>query len=210
MYEQRIGYLYGYYSEDPNYPEGVRVNIEAIYEPPQVGDIKGVNELKDPKRHIVDMVAAGLGLERVGWIFTTKDSDITLTCEQLRKAAKLQQEHSFQHPLGFKVSKFVTVVVQPNSFGEIETKVYMVSEIGQELERDNCLAINPDKPNMVCPRVAGENEIVPPFLRQGTQVKEFEPEFLLVKLEQGQPKHDRDYGILKIHQPELYRGGKKG
>ena len=57
------------------------MNIEAIYEPPQVGDIKGVNELKDPKRHIVDMVAAGLGLERVGWIFTTKDSDITLTCE---------------------------------------------------------------------------------------------------------------------------------
>jgi nuclear protein localization family protein 4 len=31
--EQRMGWLYGYYSEDPNYPEGVRVNVEAIYEP---------------------------------------------------------------------------------------------------------------------------------------------------------------------------------
>ena len=31
--EQRMAWLYGYYSEDPNYPEGVRVNIEAIYEP---------------------------------------------------------------------------------------------------------------------------------------------------------------------------------
>jgi hypothetical protein len=31
--EQRRAWLYGYYSEDPNYPEGVRVNIEAIYEP---------------------------------------------------------------------------------------------------------------------------------------------------------------------------------
>ena len=32
--EQRVAYLYGYYSEDPNYPEGVRVNVEAIYDPP--------------------------------------------------------------------------------------------------------------------------------------------------------------------------------
>jgi nuclear protein localization protein 4 homolog len=65
--------LYGYYSEDPNYPEGVRVNVEAIYEPPQIGDINGCTELEDPKRHIVDMIAAGLGLERIGWIFTKID-----------------------------------------------------------------------------------------------------------------------------------------
>jgi nuclear protein localization protein 4 homolog len=71
--EQRIAYLYGYYSEDPNYPEGVRVNVEAIYEPPQIGDVNGATELADPKRHIVDMVAAGLGLERIGWIFTKID-----------------------------------------------------------------------------------------------------------------------------------------
>jgi nuclear protein localization family protein 4 len=42
-----MAWLYGYYSEDPNYPEGVRVNIEVIYEPPQVGEINGVNELED-------------------------------------------------------------------------------------------------------------------------------------------------------------------
>jgi nuclear protein localization protein 4 homolog len=34
MYEQRIAWLYGYYSEDPNFKDGVRVNVEAIYEPP--------------------------------------------------------------------------------------------------------------------------------------------------------------------------------
>ena len=43
-----MAYLYGYYSEDPNYPEGVRVNIEALYEPPQFGDNSGFNELEDP------------------------------------------------------------------------------------------------------------------------------------------------------------------
>lgn len=31
--EQRVGYLYGYYAEDPNYKGGIRVIVEAIYEP---------------------------------------------------------------------------------------------------------------------------------------------------------------------------------
>jgi len=29
-----VGYLYGYYAEDPVYNKGVRAIIEAIYEPP--------------------------------------------------------------------------------------------------------------------------------------------------------------------------------
>jgi len=29
-----MGFLYGYYAEDPNYKGGVRAIIEAIYEPP--------------------------------------------------------------------------------------------------------------------------------------------------------------------------------
>jgi nuclear protein localization family protein 4 len=71
--------------------------------------------------------------------------------------------------------------------------------MGQQLERDNCLETNPERPKMIFPRVAGDNEIVPPFLTQGKTVKEFEPEFLMVKLEQGEPKHNNDYNILKIH-----------
>ena len=42
-----MAWLYGYYSEDPNYPEGVRVNVEAVYEPPQIGEINGVQTLDD-------------------------------------------------------------------------------------------------------------------------------------------------------------------
>ena len=71
--EQRIGYLYGYFSEDPNYPEGVRVNIEAIYDPPQINEMDGFVELDDPNLHKVDMIASALGLERVGQIFTKID-----------------------------------------------------------------------------------------------------------------------------------------
>jgi nuclear protein localization family protein 4 len=66
-------HLYGYYSEDPNYPEGIRCNVEALYDPPQVGDTSNIMELPDPKRHIVDMIAAALGLEHVGMMFTKLD-----------------------------------------------------------------------------------------------------------------------------------------
>lgn len=71
--EQRMAYLYGYYSEDPNFPEGVRANVEAIYEPPQLGEMHGFQELEDQKGHIVDMIASACGLEKIGWIFTKID-----------------------------------------------------------------------------------------------------------------------------------------
>ena len=64
---QKFGFLYGYYAEDPNYVGGVRAIIEAIYQPPQKGDIGGWEELSDPEERAVDMVAEGLGLEKIGW-----------------------------------------------------------------------------------------------------------------------------------------------
>lgn len=86
-----MGWLYGYYSEDPNFPDGVRVNVEAIYEPPQMGDIKGVQVLDDPFRPTVDIVAASLSLERVGYIFTSLNQEKTiLTNDQVRTIAALQ------------------------------------------------------------------------------------------------------------------------
>jgi len=61
-----MAWLYGYYSEDPNFKDGVRVNIEAIYEPPQIGEMNGVHVLEDPFRNSVDRIAESLSLERVG------------------------------------------------------------------------------------------------------------------------------------------------
>ena len=74
-----MAWLYGYYSEDPNYPEGVRVNVEALYELPQIGEINGVQELDDPNAQKIDMIAEALSLEKVGWIFTSINQDTFLT-----------------------------------------------------------------------------------------------------------------------------------
>jgi nuclear protein localization family protein 4 len=57
-----MAYLYGYYSEDPNFPEGVRVNVEVLYEPPQIGEMGDVIPLEDKNQHIVDMMASALSL----------------------------------------------------------------------------------------------------------------------------------------------------
>ena len=101
-FEQRLGFLYGYYSEDPNYPEGVRVNIEAVYEPPQVGDFNGVQEYDDEFRFTVDRIAEALTLERVGWLFTSQGNDTFLTSHEVRKASRLQEEHVVDHPEGYR------------------------------------------------------------------------------------------------------------
>lgn len=83
-----MAWLYGYYSEDPNYPEGVRVNVEIVYEPPQIGEINGVEPIEDPMISKVDMMAEALSLERVGWIFTSINHDAFLSSQEVRKIAK--------------------------------------------------------------------------------------------------------------------------
>ena len=51
----------------------MRCIVEAIYDPPQVGDTSGQTELKDNRRAAVEQIAASLGLEHVGIIFTKID-----------------------------------------------------------------------------------------------------------------------------------------
>lgn len=87
--EQRMCHLYGYYSEDPNYPEGIRCNVECIYDPPQISDMSGQVELDDPNRHIVDMIASALGFEHVGMMFTKLDQETLLSEKEIRRAAKM-------------------------------------------------------------------------------------------------------------------------
>ena len=93
--EQRVGYLYGYFSEDPNYPQGIRCNVEAIYEPPQISEANGFIELDDPGLHKVEMVANALGLERIGTIFTKMDVETILNADEVKKAAQMQNMYSF-------------------------------------------------------------------------------------------------------------------
>jgi nuclear protein localization family protein 4 len=115
--EQRVGWLYGYYSEDPNYPDGVRVNVEAVYEPPQMGEYGGFHLFDDESESLVDLLAESLSLERVGWVFTSTDHDSFITPDDMKKIAEMQEKFSIKHPEGFRVSKFVSVIIKPAGDG---------------------------------------------------------------------------------------------
>ena len=73
------------------------------------------------------MIASALGLERVGTIFTKVDQDTILTAEEVKTAARSQELYSFDHTIGLKVPKFVTVVVGLKD-DDVEVNCYMVSD----------------------------------------------------------------------------------
>ena len=62
----------------------------------------------------------------------------------------------------------------------------MTSDICQALERDNCFGESTD-PSKLNIRVPTYNEAMPAILREGSGVKEFEVEFMLISLAHGQP-----------------------
>jgi nuclear protein localization family protein 4 len=147
---QRMGYLFGYYSKDPNYPDGVRIIVEALYEPKQIGDNNSVQPLEDNNIGYVDRISDSLSFECVGWIFTsTTGKEIALNSYDIRKAARYQEEYPIIHKSGCKISRFITCVVRPNDLGECEIEAYMVSDMCQAMERDGLFDDSKDPKKMV-------------------------------------------------------------
>ena len=105
------------------------------------------------------------------------------------------------HPLGFKVPKFVTVTLKPEGMdiSNIITSCFMISDQGQALERDSVFGESPD-PNQMRVKEAGLNDMMPNILQENKQVKDFVTDFFIVSLAHGQPAHGKDYAVLKVHE----------
>lgn len=193
---QRVGWMYGYYLEDKNYDEGSRAIIEGIYEPPQdmIGELAQFKP--DPRSSIVDRLADALGIERIGWIFTTLllEDGLLLSPEEILQIAKLQNEHSTDiHFTKYNLSKFVSCAVRPDvALGGLPSlNPFMVSEQCAAMVRDNIVGETTDRRHIVI-RDARKNELIPDFLVEGKPSKKIATDFFVIRINDTAPKkHER-------------------
>uniref|UniRef100_A0A8C6T384 Nuclear protein localization protein 4 homolog n=1 Tax=Neogobius melanostomus TaxID=47308 RepID=A0A8C6T384_9GOBI len=176
---QRMGYLYGRYTEHTDIPLGIRAEVAAIYEPPQVSNQNSLELLEDPKAVAVDEIAAKLGLCKVGWIFTDLVSEDTrigtvrysrnqdsyyLSAEECITAGYFQNQQSNPCRLsrdGHFGSKFVTVVATGGPDNQVHFEGYQVSNQCMALVRDECLLPCKDAPELGYAKESSSEQYVP-------------------------------------------------
>ncbi|XP_063077857.1 nuclear protein localization protein 4 homolog [Engraulis encrasicolus] len=176
---QRMGYLYGRYTEHKDIPLGIRAEVAAIYEPPQMGTQNSLELLEDPKAAAVEEIAAKLGLRKVGWIFTDLLSEDTrkgtvrysrnkdsyfLSAEECITAGHFQNQEANAcrlSPDGHFGSKFVSVVATGGPDNQVHFEGYQVSNQCMALVRDDCLLPCKDVPELGYAKESSSEQYVP-------------------------------------------------
>jgi nuclear protein localization family protein 4 len=152
---QRCGYLYGSYVPDPTIPLGIRALVAAVYEPPQKSNRETVALLKDPNEDKVNEFAKSLGMQRIGFIWSSlkvdekkqivpdRDENVyVLKSIEMMRMAQLQNRYPSpfkKSTAGYFGSKFVSVLVHGNKEGHIDVAAYQVSNQCAGLVRDGVI-----------------------------------------------------------------------
>uniref|UniRef100_A0A8C7GRI5 Nuclear protein localization protein 4 homolog n=1 Tax=Oncorhynchus kisutch TaxID=8019 RepID=A0A8C7GRI5_ONCKI len=176
---QRMGYLYGRYTEHKDIPLAIRAEVAAIYEPPQIATQNSLELVEDPKAAAVEEIAAKLGLRKVGWIFTDLLSEDTrigtvkytrnkdsyfLSAEECITAGHFQNQQSNPcrlSPDGHFGSKFITVAATGGPDNQVHFEGYQVSNQCMALVRDECLLPCRDAPELGYAKESSTEQYVP-------------------------------------------------
>ncbi|KAG7661029.1 NPL4 [[Candida] subhashii] len=211
---QRFGYLYGWYEEFDKVPLGIKAVVQAIYEPPQVGELDGITLLEWENEEQVDELAAKLGLYKVGITFTdltdSGRNDGTVLCKrhkdsyfmtnlEIIMAAKYQIDNpnvSKYSQSGKFSSKFVTCIISGGLQGEIEPRSFQVSTSAEALVKADIIT-GCTQPSQIYVNESNDTRYVPDISyskinEYGLEVKNnakptFPAEFLLVSLTDSFP-----------------------
>lgn len=183
--KQRAAWLYGRYDKYELVPLGIKAVVVAFYEPPQLDEADGLQLLDDPALGAVDNVALGLGLQRVGWIFTDLVPDgktggsvqctrfiddgtrsALFSATEILMAARLQRalpnkvSRKFSRAGAFG-SKFVSVVVTGMADGSVGMRAYQVTDQAMALERDDVILPSSKGPGFMFARDSTSERFVP-------------------------------------------------
>ncbi|KAJ7972869.1 NPL4-like protein [Quillaja saponaria] len=121
---KRGGFMYGTVSE-----EG-KVEVDFIYEPPQQGTEESLLLLRDPdEEKLVEAIALGLGMRKVGFIFTQTISqdkkDYTLSNKEVLQAAEFHSESG----LNEWVTALVKLEVNEDGGADVHFEAFQISDM---------------------------------------------------------------------------------
>ncbi|GMN38153.1 hypothetical protein TIFTF001_007382 [Ficus carica] len=121
---KRSGFMYGTVSE-----EG-KVEVDFIYEPPQQGTEENLVLFRDPdEEKLVEAIALGLGMRKVGFIFTQTISqdkkDYTLSNREVLQAAELHAESGLKE----WVTALVKLEVNDDGSADVHFEAFQMSDM---------------------------------------------------------------------------------
>lgn len=121
---KRGGFMYGTVSSDR------KVEVDFIYEPPQQGTEENLLLLRDTdEENLVDAIAVGLGMRKVGFIFTQTVSqnkkDYTLSNSEVIQAAELHGESGLKE----WVTAVVKLEVNEDEGADVHFEAFQMSDM---------------------------------------------------------------------------------